>query len=59
MSDRGGGSGDLGEETGDRYTRLRLPVLDLRPNRVVSVVDHGADLSRMRECEDEVELIVS
>ena len=44
MSDRGGGSGDLGEGTRESGARLRLPARQLRAKRVVSMVEHIADL---------------
>ena len=43
----GGGSGELGEETRDRFTCLRLPALELRRKCGITVLDDGADLTRV------------
>ena len=56
MSDPDGESGDLGEGSGDRRACFRLPALDLKAERIVSVIDDRADLRRLSERDHELEL---
>ena len=51
-----GGSGDLGEGSGDRRACLRLPALDLKAERIVSVIDDRADLRRVPKRDHQLEL---
>lgn len=57
MSDPDGGSGDLGEGSGDRCTCLGLPAPDLEAERLVPVLDDRSDLGRVRHREDEIQLV--
>src|SRR6185503_13650918 len=56
MSDPDGRSGDLGEGSGDRRACLWLPALDLKAERVVSVIDDRADLRRVPQRDHQLEL---
>jgi len=56
VSDPDRGSGDLGEGSREDLARLRLPTLQLRTKRVVSVVEHVADLGCVSDRDNEGDL---
>ena len=56
-SDRDGRLGDFSEGSRKDLARLRLPARELRAKRIVSVVEHVADLGCVSDSDDELQLL--